>query len=167
MSTYILYFCPFCRQIESQNMEPVKVLAILQFLTNKFITQADIAEALGITKSAVNKKLIRDSHFRPGEIEQIEKHFGVKFSDFKLATPNTLQPKDNEQILKNYEFFGHRLAEVQEELGYLDKAMARIMGIDEKRYIRIKLGKEDATTEQLVRLASKVDVSLDWLVKGE
>ena len=80
---------------------------------------------------------------------------------------NTLQPKDNEQILKNYEFFGHRLAEVQEELGYLDKAMARIMGIDEKRYIRIKLGKEDATTEQLVRLASKVDVSLDWLVKGE
>ncbi len=80
---------------------------------------------------------------------------------------NTLQPKDNEQILKNYEFFGHRLAEVQEELGYLDKAMARVMGIDEKRYIRIKLGKEDATTEQLVRLASKVDVSLDWLVKGE
>ena len=80
---------------------------------------------------------------------------------------NTLQPKDNEQILKNYEFFGHRLAEVQEELGYLDKAMARVMGIDEKRYIRIKLGKEDATTEQLVRLASKVDVSLDWLVKGK
>lgn len=80
---------------------------------------------------------------------------------------NTLQPKDNEQILKNYEFFGHRLAKVQEELGYLDKAMARVMGIDEKRYIRIKLGKEDATTEQLVRLASKVDVSLDWLVKGE
>ena len=80
---------------------------------------------------------------------------------------NTLQPKDNEQILKNYEFFGHRLAEVQEELGYLDKAMARVMGIDEKRYMRIKLGKEDATTEQLVRLVSKVDVSLDWLIKGE
>lgn len=148
-------------------MEPVKVLAILQFLTNEFITQADIAEALGITKSAINKKLMRDSPFRPGELEMIEKYFGVNFSDFKLATPNTLQPKDNEQILKNYEFFGHRLAEVQDELGYLDKAMARIMGIDEKRYMRIKLGKEDATTEQLVRLASKVDVSLDWLVKGE
>lgn len=167
MSTNILYFCLFCRQIESQDMEPVKVLAILQFLTNEFITQADIAEALGITKSAVNKKLIRDSHFRPGEIEQIEKHFGVKFSDFKLAAQNTLQPKDNEQVLKNYEFFGHRLAELQEELGYLDKAMARLMGVDEKRYMRIKLGKEDATTEQLVLLVSKVDVSLDWLIKGE
>ncbi len=86
---------------------------------------------------------------------------------FLKEKTNTLQPKENEQILKNYEFFGHRLAEIQDELGYLDKAMARIMGIDEKRYMRIKLGKEDATTEQLVRLASKVDVSLDWLVKGE
>ena len=167
MSTSIFNFCLFCRQIESQNMEPVKVLAILQFLTNEFITQADIAEALGITKSAVNKKLMRDSHFRPGEIEQIEKHFGVNFSDFKLATPNTLQPKDNEQVLKNFEHFGERLNEIQGELGYLDKAMARIMGIDEKRYMRIKLGKEDATAEQLARLASKVDVSLDWLIKGE
>lgn len=80
---------------------------------------------------------------------------------------NTMQPKDNEKVLKNYEYFGHRLAELQDELGYLDKAMARIMGVDEKRYMRIKLGEEDATTEQLVRLASKVDVSLDWLIYGE
>lgn len=79
---------------------------------------------------------------------------------------NTMQPKDNEQVLKNYETFGHRLAELQDELGYLDKAMARIMGIDEKRYMRIKLGEQDATSEELARLASKVDVSLDWLIKG-
>ena len=85
----------------------------------------------------------------------------------KDENKNTHEPKDNEQVLKNFEHFGARLNELQGELGYLDKAMARIMGVDEKRYIRIKLGKEDATAEQLARLASKVDVSLDWLIKGE
>ena len=85
----------------------------------------------------------------------------------KEENTNTLQPKDNEQVLKNFEHFGARLNEIQGELGYLDKAMARIMGIDEKRYMRIKLGKEDATAQELARLASKVDVSIDWLMFGE
>lgn len=86
---------------------------------------------------------------------------------FLSGESNTKQPKENDKILKNYKFFGYRLAELQDELGYLDKAMARLMGIDEKKYIRIKLGDEGATVEQLVSLASKVDVSLDWLIKGE
>ena len=109
MSTNIFNFCLFCGQTESQNMEPVKVLAILQFLTNEFITQADIAEALGITKSAVNKKLMRDSHFRLSEIEQIEKHFCVNFSDFKLATPNTFERQNDETVYEKAAQFGKRL----------------------------------------------------------
>lgn len=86
---------------------------------------------------------------------------------FMPEVTNSFQPKDNEKILKNFEFLGYRLSHVQDELGYLDKAMARIMGIDEKQYMQIKLGKEDVTVEQLARLASKVDVSLDWLIKGD
>ena len=85
----------------------------------------------------------------------------------KDENTNTLKSKDNEQVLKNFEHFGARLNEVQGELGYLDKAMARIMGTDEKRYMKIKLGKEDATAQELARLASKVDVSIDWLMFGE
>lgn len=148
-------------------MSIVKDLAILQFLTNSLITQKEVGLALNLTKGAINNRIIRGGSFKLEEKQQLESYFGVSFDAFKLCPNNTLQPKDNEQILKNYEFFGHRLAELQDELGYLDKAMARIMGIDEKRYMRIKLGKEDATTEQLVHLASKVDVSLDWLIKGE
>lgn len=150
-------------------MDIVELQNRLQNLICENISQTELGIAMGdLKRQTVHTRIKNNSEVTVSELLNAQKYFGKKlvlFTDEKNT--NTLQPKDNEQILKNYEFFGHRLAEVQEELGYLDKAMARVMGIDEKRYIRIKLGKEDATTEQLVRLASKVDVSLDWLVKGE
>lgn len=143
------------------------LLTKLTYLTKRNdITQLEVGKAIGVDKGAINARAKRNSKFKPSEIEKIEEHFDVKLDSIDVVS-NTWEQTDNEQILKNYEFFGHRLAEIQDELGYLDKAMARIMGIDEKRYMKIKLGNEDATTEQLVHLASKVDVSLDWLVKGE
>lgn len=148
-------------------MSIVKDLAILQYLTNKIITQKGVGEALNFTKGAINNRIIRGGDFKPDEKKRLEDFYGISFDDFKEATPNTHEPKDNEQVLKNFEHFGARLNELQGELGYLDKAMARIMGTDEKRYMRIKLGKEDATAQELARLASKVDVSIDWLMFGE
>ena len=138
----------------------------LQNLINRKVTHSEIAEVLNCGRANISKKVnTPTSEVTVTDLFKIQEFYNVIFPQFSLQ--NTLQPKDNEQVLKNFEHFGARLNEIQGELGYLDKAMARIMGIDEKRYMRIKLGKEDATAEQLAWLASKVDVSLDWLIKGE
>ncbi len=167
MSTNIFDLCLFCRQRESQNMEPVKVLAILQFLTNKFITQADIAEALGITKSAVNKKLMRDSHFRPGEIEQIEKHFGVNFSDFKLATPNTFERQNDTTVNEKSSQFGKRLSLVQEKHNFLDREMAKLLKISEDEYIDLVCGDKEPDLQILNCIKQNFKVSIDYLLYGD
>lgn len=142
-----------------------ELLDTLQKLKSGYkINQMSIANILGLSRQTMSKRFQMGTEVTVSELQEIEKFFNVSL--YKNQT-DTICEKDNEQVLKNFEHFGARLNEIQGELGYLDKAMARIMGIDEKRYMRIKLGKEDATAEQLARLASKVDVSLDWLIKGE
>ena len=141
-----------------------ELLDTLQKLKSGYkINQMSIANILGLSRQTMSKRFQMGTEVTVSELQEIEKFFNVSL--YKNQT-DTICEKDNEQVLKNFEHFGARLNEIQGELGYLDKAMARIMGIDEKRYMRIKLGKEDATAQQLARLASKVDVSLDWLVKG-
>ena len=142
-----------------------ELLDTLQKLKSGYkINQMSIANILGLSRQTMSKRFQMGTEVTVSELKEIEKFFNVSL--YKNQT-DTICEKDNEQVLKNFEHFGARLNEIQGELGYLDKAMARIMGIDEKRYMRIKLGKEDATAQQLARLASKVDVSLDWLIKGE
>lgn len=142
-----------------------ELLDTLQKLKSGYkINQMSIANILGLSRQTMSKRFQMGTEVTVSELQEIEKFFNVSL--YKNQT-DTICEKDNEQVLKNFEHFGARLNEIQGELGYLDKAMARIMGIDEKRYMRIKLGKEDATAEQLARLASKVDVSIDWLIKGE
>lgn len=167
MSTNKSLNCLHFRQEESKNMDFNALLAKLIILTKRNdISQTEIGKVVDIDRAGANKRAKRNSKFKPSEIEKIEEHFDIKLKDAHIST-NSWEQIDNEQVLKNYESFGNRLAFLQDELGYLDKAMARIMGTDEKRYMRIKCGDEDATTEELARLASKVDLSLDWLIYGE
>ena len=44
--------------------------------------------------------------------------------------------------------------------------MAKFMQIDESRYRHIVSGDISPTAQELLNLASKIDVSLDWLIKG-
>lgn len=143
------------------------LLTKLIYLTKRNdLSQSEIGKAIGLDRAGANKRAKRNSKFKPSELEKIEEYFDIKLKDAYITT-NTWQQPESNNIIKNYEFFGHRLAEVQDELGYLDKAMARIMGIDEKRYIDIKLGDCPATVDELAQLCSKIDISIDWLVKGE
>lgn len=149
-----------------ENMLYNDLLTKLTYLTKRNdITQLEVGKAIGIDKGAINARAKRNSKFKPDEIKKIEKHFDIKLNSIEIVS-NTFETINNEQLLKNYQLFGHRIAYLQDELGYLDKALARLIGTDENRYIQIKLGKEDATALELARLASKVDVSLDWLIKG-
>lgn len=143
------------------------IFSLLIYLTKRNnISFNDIGDALNVGRAAISKRAERNSKFKPHEIEALEEHFDVRLNDVFISQ-NSHQPKDNDQIFKNYEFFGHRLAELQDELGYLDKAMARMMDISEKRYIDIKLKESTATVDELVKLCTKVDVSIDWLLFGE
>lgn len=154
-------------------MDIIELQTRLQNLIGKSVSQTELGIAMGnLKRQTVHTRIKNCSEVTVTELLNAQEYFQTKLVTFAdednvYISSNTLQPKENEQILGNYQFFGQRLDKVQEELGYLDKAMGRLMGVDEKRYMRIKLGKEEATVEQLVRLASKVDVSLDWLIKGE
>ena len=126
-----------------------ELLDTLQKLKSGYkINQMSIANILGLSRQTMSKRFQMGTEVTVSELQEIEKFFNVSL--YKNQT-DTICEKDNEQVLKNFEHFGARLNEIQGELGYLDKAMARIMGIDEKRYMRIKLGKEDATAQQLAR----------------
>lgn len=148
-------------------MEAVRLIAILQFLTNEIITQSDIAAALGVTKGAINNKIIRGSKFRNGEIEQIEKHFDISFNDFKLAQPNTFERQNDTSIPQKAEKFGRRMTEIQDMHEYLDKDMAKLLRISEEDYIDLKLGNIEPDFRILVRLKQCFKVSIDWLLFGD
>lgn len=105
----------------------------------------------------------RNSKFKPEEVEQIEKSFRVKFNDMHISS-NTLELKDTQ--FKEHPTLGHRLTQIQEENGFQNKAMAKFMQIDESRYRHIVSGDISPTAQELLNLASKIDVSLDWLIKG-
>lgn len=153
----------FLKRVKLMNFN--ELLDTLQKLKSGYkINQMSIANILGLSRQTMSKRFQIGTEVTVSELQEIENFYNVSL--YKNQT-NTFEPKDNEQVLKNFEHFGARLNELQGELGYLDKAMARIMGTDEKRYMRIKLGKEHATAQELARLASKVDVSIDWLMFGE
>ncbi|MDR1013098.1 MAG: hypothetical protein LBL38_02405 [Lactobacillales bacterium] len=147
------------------------ILITLQKLTNEKVTQASIARALKLDPGAIVSRMKRNSDLTITEIEKIQDYFGVKIYE-RVDKPdicvviNTNERIKDDKILENYEFFGYRLSAIQDELEYLDKDMAKLMNIDEGRYRKIVLGKEDITGKELARLASRVELCLDKLIKG-
>ncbi len=146
-----------------------EILAKLIYLTKRNdITHVEIGKCINAEKGAITARSKRNSKFKPSEIEQIEAAFDVNLKDAQITT-NSFMPIQKQTLSKeeSLEAIGRRLSLIQEELGYLDKAMARLMNIDETRYIKIKLGKNEATIGELIDLTSKVDVSLDWLIGND
>lgn len=138
-------------------------LLVLTKINN--ISQADIAAALNLDRAAIHGRAKRNSQLKDNDIEQIEKYYNIKFKDVVIS-PNSWHVKTQGQFGAP-EAIGQRLSLIQDELGYMDKAMARIMKIDEMRYMRIKVGEVSPTAAELLNLANKIEVSLDWLIKGE
>lgn len=153
-------------------MDILELQERLQNFIGKKISQTELGVAMGgLKRQTINTRIKNCSEVTVTELLNTQEYFKRKIilfydeNDVQISS-NTFKQINNEQVLINYEFFGHRLAHLQDELGYLDKAMARLMDMDEKRYMRVKLGKEAATALELARLASRVDVSLDWLIQG-
>lgn len=147
-----------------ENMLYNELLAKLIYLTKRNnITHKEIGSAIAVERHAMSGRADRNSKFKPEEVEQIEKSFRVKFNDMHISS-NTLELKDTQ--FKEHPTLGHRLTQIQEENGFQNKAMAKFMQIDESRYRHIVSGDISPTAQELLNLASKIDVSLDWLIKG-
>ncbi len=139
-------------------------------IKDKIVRQADIARGLNVSTSNLSQKFSNlKSEVTVSDIEKIQSHLGVKIfvrADDKnnYFSSNTLELKDTQ--FKEHPTLGHRLTQIQEENGFQNKAMAKFMQIDESRYRHIVSGDISPTAQELLNLASKIDVSLDWLIKG-
>ncbi len=63
-------------------MNIVEIQAILQNLTNKKITQADLGRALGVDRSAVNVRMRLKSEVKLSDIEKIANYYNVSKTNF-------------------------------------------------------------------------------------
>lgn len=152
-------------------MNYIELQEDLQNLIKKDISRSKIAKILNTSRQNINKKFKNPekSEVTVSDIEKIQSHLGVKIfvrADDKnnYFSSNTLELKDTQ--FKEHPTLGHRLTQIQEENGFQNKAMAKFMQIDESRYRHIVSGDISPTAQELLNLASKIDVSLDWLIKG-
>ncbi len=143
--------------------------ADLQKVTKEKISLSALGKILDLSRSNISLRAKNNSEITVSELQLIEEHFGVKIfvrADDKnnYFSSNTLELKDTQ--FKEHPTLGHRLMQIQEENGFQNKAMAKFMQIDESRYRHIVSDDISPTAQELLNLASKIDVSLDWLIKG-
>ncbi len=78
---------------------------------------------------------------------------------------NDLKSTKND-IHNRVDTFFHRLRELQTTNKLLDKDIAKIMNISEKRYLSISLGKEPPTLKELNKIKENFNVDIDWILYG-
>lgn len=80
-------------------------------------------------------------------------------------------PKDNsgerqfdQTINQRFKNFGKRLSELQAQHNFLDREMAKLLGISERQYISIVTGSKQPTIDVLNNLKQNFRVSLDYIL---
>lgn len=151
-------------------MNIIELQTALQNLTNVKVSLAEIARALNVSRSNISLRAKNESEVTISEIEKVQDFFNVKLylrvdnSDVFLAS-NTLERIKDDKLGDNFKLIGYKLAEIQDNIDYLDKDMAKLMGITEDRYLAVKSGNQQISIEELAKLVTRIDVSLDWLLK--
>lgn len=143
----------------------------LQNLKNIKITNEEIANIISTSSQNISKRIKNKSEVTVSELEKIQDYFGVKLyikaDDAELIpTRNTLERQHDISIEAKFTEFGTRLTDLQDKNNLLDKEMANLMGIDEKRYMTIKLGNDFPTVEELNKIKENFIVSIDYLLYG-
>lgn len=147
-------------------MDYNSVLAKLVYLTKRNdISNAEIGNALGISRAGVSKRAIRNSKFKPDEIEKLENHFGVCFDDVKIDEniPELINP---EKVKTNYSLAGRKLSKIQDKYGFLERDMAARLQTSESRYRRLVLGKEELTGKDLLNIKISFGEKIDEFLFG-
>lgn len=151
-------------------MNIIELQTSLQNLTNKKISLTDIARALDVSRSNISLRAKNNSEVTVTELEKVQDFFKANIysridnKNYCLSS-NTLERIKDDTLADNFKFLGNKLGIIQDNLEYLDKDMAKLMNISEDRYIEIKSGNGNINLKELAKLISRIDVSLDWLLK--
>ncbi len=138
--------------------------AILQNLTNKKISLAEIGRILGLTRSNISKRAQSKSEVTVSELKKIEEHLGI--SIYQSGVYSGERQNDTAVDEKSSQF-GSRLSELQAQHNFLDREMAQLLKISEKDYGRLVVNKIQPDLDILNRIKQNFKVSIDYLLYGE
>lgn len=138
--------------------------AILQNLTNKKISLAEIGRILGLTRSNISKRAQSKSEVTVSELKKIEEHLGI--SIYQSGVYSGERQNDTAVDEKSSQF-GLRLSELQAQHNFLDREMAQLLKISEKDYGRLVVNKIQPDLDILNRIKQNFKVSIDYLLYGE
>lgn len=85
---------------------------------------------------------------------------------FVSHSSNSLEKTNNTLLLKNLETFHKRFNQIQIKNGLSDFQMSVLLDIPESRIEKLGIGKTLPTTDELCKIKSKFDVSIDELLFG-
>lgn len=86
---------------------------------------------------------------------------------FLNNTKNSLEKRDNNNIVKNIETFYKRFNKLQTQNELSDFQLSKLTGISEARIEKLGIGKSTPTIEELTAIKSNFDISVDWLLFDE
>lgn len=142
-------------------MQIVRALAILQYLTNRFYTLADIGKAVGMTRGAISNKVSRGSELKDDDIKKIEDYFNISFTDFPQGQTTI------EKMLRKKKTFGQRLNYLMTENDLIPEYLEKDTKISAKRITKMIMDEEKPTLDELRALKKYFNVSLDLLLDGD
>lgn len=138
--------------------------AILQNLTHKKVSLAEIGRILGLTRSNISKRAQTESEVTVSELKKIEEC--LRISLYKSGAYSGERQNDTTVDEKSSQFC-KRLYNLQEQHNFLDREMAKLLRISEEKYLRLVSGRTQPDLDILNRIKQNFKVSIDYLLYGE
>lgn len=75
--------------------------------------------------------------------------------------------QNDTKVLQKFSEFGKRLSELQAVHNFLDREMAKLLGISERQYIAIVTGRDTPSVDLLNKIKQNFKISIDYLLYGD
>ena len=122
------------------------------------MSQAKLAEELGVTQQAVNTYENSDKDIMTSTILRIADYFNVSV-DYLMGiseSKDILEPRSNDECYK-------RIGDIRRLKRLSQKQMAELLGVSQQQVGRFESGKYDLSGKRFLQIAEVCDVSLDYL----
>ena len=141
----------------------------LEKLTNKKITQSEIARMLGVGRANIHDRIKRNSSVTTDEIETIQNILNINFLMYadKEVNNNSKTIRFDNTIPEKFKRFGKRLLILQEKNNFSAFQMSGLLNIKENDYNNIICGKALPDIIFINNIKQHFQVSVDWLLYGE
>lgn len=141
----------------------------LEKLTNKKITQSEIARMLGVGRANIHDRIKRNSSVTTDEIETIQNKLNINFFMYldEEVNNNSKALKFDSTIPDRFKNFGKRLLMLQEKNNFSNLQMSGLLNIKENEYNNILKGKTNPDIDLINNIKQHFQVSVDWLLYGD